>query len=75
MYQRWELRRRWPASDGRRRWKILIGQFDRFGAIEVDIDEPAGWLAKDQSDVIFRREMLLDVIDIDADIRPVIADW
>jgi hypothetical protein len=29
----------------------LIGQLDRFGAIEVDINEPTRWFAKDDADV------------------------
>ena len=29
----------------------MIGQFDRFSAIEVDVDEPTGWFAKDDADV------------------------
>lgn len=29
----------------------MIGQFDRFGAIEVDVNEPTRWFAKDDADI------------------------
>ena len=37
--------------------KILIREFDRVVAIEVNVDEPAGWLAKNDADVVFRESL------------------
>jgi len=45
-------------SDRRGRWQVLIGKLDRFVTIEIDINQPTRWFAKDDSDVAWIRKDL-----------------
>lgn len=51
----------------------MIGKLDRFLAVEIDIDQPAGRLTENQTDVVLRREVLFELIRLDPEVWPVVT--
>lgn len=59
-----------PAKNGFGARQIKIGERYRFGSVEIDIDQVAGFLAEHHGDVAVAGEVLRQVGDGEVEIRP-----